>query len=335
MTLKELAQALGLAFEGDPDCVIDHIASLEDAGSGALSFLSDKKYLAHLSTTGSSAVILREESLADCPVAALIADNPYLAYAKAAALLHPEPRPPAGIHPSAVVHASAQVDASASIGPQSVVEAGACIEAGVMVGPGCVIGENCRVGENTRLVARVTLCRDTQVGKRCTLHPGAVIGSDGFGLANEGGAWVKIPQIGRVVLGDDVDVGANTAIDRGSIGDTVIEQGVKLDNLVHVAHNVHIGAHSALAGCIGIAGSTRIGRHCMMGGGVAIAGHLEIGDGVIFTGMSMVTKSIKEPGVYSSGMAVVPAAKWRRNHARLVNLDDLARRLIALEKKST
>jgi len=189
------------------------------------------------------------------------------------------------------------------------------------------------IGEGGRLVANVTLCHGSQIGKRVLIHPGVVVGADGFGFANDQGRWVKIPQLGRVVIGDDVDIGANTTIDRGAIEDTVIEDGVKLDNLVQVAHNVHIGAHSAIAGCAGIAGSAHIGKHCALGGGVGVVGHLQIADNVVVTGMSMVSHTITEAGVYSSGTPLQENAKWHRNYVRLKQLDDMARRLKRLEKQ--
>ncbi|MDQ2695806.1 MAG: UDP-3-O-(3-hydroxymyristoyl)glucosamine N-acyltransferase, partial [Pseudomonadota bacterium] len=204
---------------------------------------------------------------------------------------------------------------------------------GVFVGPVCVVGEGAVLGEATRLMANVTVCHGVRLGRRVLVHPGAVIGSDGFGLANDAGRWIKIPQLGGVVIGDDVEIGANTTIDRGALDDTVIEEGVKLDNQIQVAHNVHIGAHTAVAGCVGIAGSARIGRHCTQAGGVGVAGHLEIADHVHVTGMSMVTESITAPGVYSSGLGVEPGRVWKKIRVHLRHLDDLARRVAALEKK--
>ncbi len=334
MRLGDLAQAVGVELRGDPNCLIDRIAPLPDAGEGAISFLNDRKYEAYLAQTKASAVILTPDQASDCPVPALLSNNPYLSYAKVGALLYPPPPVVPGIHPSAVVDPSAEIDAGASIAAQCVIEAHVRIAPGVSIGPGCIVGAGSEIGEGTRLVARVTVCRDSVIGRRCLIHPGAVIGSDGFGLANDQGRWVKIPQIGRAVLGDDVEIGANTTVDRGAIGDTRIDDGAKLDNLIQIGHNVHIGEHSALAGCVGIAGSAHVGKRCMIAGGVGIAGHLEIADNVTVTGMSLVTKSLKEPGVYSSGVAVQPAAKWRKNYARFANLDELARRLKALEKKS-
>ena len=258
--------------------------------------------------------------------------NPYLTYARAAALLYPRPRPPAGIHPSAVVHSKAEVNPSAVIGPNAVLDEGVRIAAGVVVGPGCVIGARSTIGEDSELVANVTLGTDTVVGKRNIFHPGAVIGADGFGMANDQGHWVKIPQIGRVVTGDDVEIGANTTVDRGALQDTVLADGVKIDNLVQVAHNVHIGEHSAIAGCVGIAGSAHIGAYCTLAGGVGVVGHLTIGDHIHVTGMSMVSKSLSEPGVYSAGVPLQSNRDWHRNFVRFKQLDDMAKRLKKLEK---
>jgi UDP-3-O-[3-hydroxymyristoyl] glucosamine N-acyltransferase len=223
------------------------------------------------------------------------------------------------------VDASARVAASAEVGPCAVIAAGAVVGERASVGAGGYVGEGARVGEDTRLYPRVTIYHGCVVGARCILHSGAVVGADGFGMAPDEGRWVKIPQVGRAVLGDDVEVGANTTIDRGALGDTVIEEGVKLDNQVQVAHNCRIGAHTVIAGCAGIAGSATIGRHCLIGGGAGIVGHVDIGDGVTVSGMTLVTKSIAEPGVYTSGGPFMPHAEWLRNAAHLRHLDRIAR----------
>jgi UDP-3-O-[3-hydroxymyristoyl] glucosamine N-acyltransferase len=266
-----------------------------------------------------------------CPVAALISSNPYLAYARVAVLLSPREATVGGCHPSAVVAESAQVDSSAWIGPGVVVEEEVEVAPRVFIGPGCVIGRGSRIGEDSRLVARVTLCRDTLVGKRTLIHPGAVLGSDGFGLAKDGEVWVKVPQLGRVRIGDDVEVGANTTIDRGALEDTVIHDGVKLDNQIQIAHNVEIGQHTAIAACAGISGSTRVGRNCTLGGGVGLAGHLEFADNVHFTGQSLVTRSFLTPGVYSGNLPATSNREWKRNIARFRHLDEMWRRLKDLE----
>ncbi len=333
-TLGEVAAVANLRLQGcEAATVVTGVAPLHQAGPGYISFLTHPRYRQYLAATRAAAVILSAEDAAGCPAPALVADNPQVAYARAATLFEPAPPAETGVHPTAWVNPSARIAADAWIGPQCTVEAGAVIEAGVFVGPNCVIGAGATLGENTRLVAQVTVCHRVRLGRRVLVHPGAVIGSDGFGLAlDRGGRWLKIPQLGSVLVGDDVEIGANTTIDRGALEDTVIEEGVKLDNQIQVAHNVRIGAHSALAGCVGIAGSVRVGRHCMVGGGVGIAGHLEIADRVQVTGMSMVTKSIVESGIYSSGLAVESNRTWNKISARLRQSDGLFRRVTALEK---
>ncbi len=332
-TLAELARHIGAELQGDPSCLIHAVAALPQAGPGEVSFLTHPRYRKHLASTRASAVILDAAHRAECPVSALVVENPLLAYARAAALLYPEPLPAPGIHPGAVVSGECRVHASASVGAQCVLEQGVEIGPNVVIGPGCVIGRDSIIGAGSRLLARVTLCHGTRIGKRALIHPGAVIGSDGFGLAPERGAWVKIPQLGRVCIGDDVEIGANTAIDRGALEDTVIEDGVKLDNQIHIAHNVRIGAHTAIAACVGIAGGARIGKRCQIGGCAGIAGHIEITDDVIITGMAMVTKSITKRGVYSSGIPAQENALWHKQVVRLRQLEDITLRLKKLENR--
>lgn len=332
LTLREIAERVGCEIHGDENCVITGIAALQNAAPGKISFLANPRYRKYLRTTKASAVILARSELAGCPVAALVADNPYATYARVATLLHPPAPGKQGIHPTAWVADSSTIHESAWVGPHCVVEAGVVLGPGVQVGPGCVIGEGVTIGEDSRLVANVTVCSGTRIGRRTLIHPGAVIGSDGFGLANDHGVWVKIPQIGGVRIGDDVEIGANTTIDRGALEDTVIEDGVKLDNLIQIGHNVQIGAHSAVAGCAGISGSAKIGQRCMIAGAVGIAGHLEIADDVHVTAMSRVSKSLTEPGVYSSGTPIQPNNLWHRNSVRFKQLDDMAQRLKALER---
>jgi UDP-3-O-[3-hydroxymyristoyl] glucosamine N-acyltransferase len=327
VSLGELASHLGAMLEGDPGILIDGVAPLDRAGPGQLSFLSQARFCSRLPGTRAGAVILAPEHLPECPVPALVTDNPYLAYARACALIFPEDPVTPGIHPSAVVDVSAVVHESASVGPQCVVEAGCEIGESVVLGAGCVVGPDCRIGPDSRLAARVTLGRGTRLGRRVRIHSGAVLGADGFGFAPGGGRWEKVPQLGAVVVGDDVEIGANTTVDRGTLGDTVIEEGAKLDNLIQVAHNVHIGAHTVIAGCVGIAGSARIGRHCAIGGGAGIIGHIEIVDGVTVTAMSFVNHSILEAGVYGSGVPHAPIREWHRSLTRLRQLDGLVRRL--------
>jgi UDP-3-O-[3-hydroxymyristoyl] glucosamine N-acyltransferase len=334
LTLQQLATATKARLQGDDERLISGVATLEQAGPQHISFLANVRYRAQLATTRAGVVIVGASDAALCPTAVLIASNPLLAYAKVAALFQPQPGQNAlsGVHASAWVSPDAYIAETAWIGPQCSIEAGVRIAEGVRIGPGCVIERGAVIGRDSHLLAKVTVCRDVVLGQRVLAQPGAVIGSDGFGNANDQGRWVKIHQLGSVRVGDDVEIGANTTIDRGAIDDTVIEDGVKLDNQIQIAHNVHIGAHTAIAGCVGIAGSVKIGRYCMLGGGVGVAGHLEIADRVIVTGMSLVTQSITQAGVYSSGLAVEPNRVWNKISARLRRLDELTRRFIAVEK---
>lgn len=331
-TLGQLAEYVGGEVRGDASCPISGVATLLSAKSGDISFLSNPRYTRHLAATAASAVILAEEYAPACPVHALITRDPYLAYARVAGLLVPARPQPAGRHARAVVHAGSVVHETAWIDANAVIEEGAELAADVVIGPGCIVARGSRIGEGSRLVANVYVGERTRIGRRAVIHPGVVIGSDGFGFANADGRWLKVPQLGAVRIGDDVEIGANTTIDRGTLDDTVIEDGVKLDNQIQVAHNVVIGAHTAIAGCTGIAGSARIGARCTIGGGVGIVGHTEIADDVHITGMSFVAHSIKEPGLYSSGTPLEPNRDWRRNYARFHQLDDMARRLRRLEQ---
>jgi UDP-3-O-[3-hydroxymyristoyl] glucosamine N-acyltransferase len=320
-SLGELAVRFGLTLRGDPSLNVRSVATLSRANSGALSFLANSRYRRQLESTRATAVILSAEDEAHCPVAALIDANPYLAYARIATLMHPEMVAEPGIHASAVVARGAQIASSASIGPLAVIEEGAQIGERVLVGPCCIVQKGASVGADSTLRSRVNLYPGVTLGQRCILHAGAVVGADGFGFAPNEGTWVKVPQVGSVRIGDDVEIGANTTIDRGAIDDTVVENGVKLDNQIQVGHNVIIGAHTAIAACTGISGSTVIGRRCMIGGMVGFAGHLTIADDVVVTGCSLVSASIKKPGSYSSGMPTVETRLWRRMVAHLRRLD--------------
>jgi UDP-3-O-[3-hydroxymyristoyl] glucosamine N-acyltransferase len=311
----------GLGLQGEPGLVISRVATLSHAEAGALSFLANSRYRRQMESTRATAVLVGPENAADCPVAALIDPNPYLAYARIADLLHPRAPPALGIHPSAVASGSARIAASASVGPLAVIEDDVEIGERVFVGPGCIVQRGASIGADSHLTARVNVCARVRIGRRCIVHAGAVIGADGFGFAPDAGAWVKVPQVGTVQIGDDVEIGANTTIDRGAIDDTVLEHGVKLDNQIQVGHNVSIGAHTAIAGCVGISGSTTIGKRCMIGGGVGIAGHLTIADDVVITGCSLVSASIRQAGSYSSGMPAVETRLWRRMVAHLRRLD--------------
>ncbi len=333
LTLGELADRIGGELQGDPGCVITGVATLQHAGPGSISFLANTSYRKYLPQTAASAVITRPEFAAECPTATIVSTNPYVAYARAAALIVPPAPLRQGRDPSASIGKDCCIDASAWIGPNCIIGDNVHIGAGTQLAGGCFIGRDSRVGNGGYLHANVVICDGVRIGERVIIHPGAVIGSDGFGLANENGQWLKVPQLGGVRIGNDVEIGANTSIDRGALDDTVLEDGVKLDNQIQVAHNVHIGAHTAIAGCVGISGSARIGRHCMIGGGAGIVGHLEIGDHVTVTGMTMVTRSITGPGVYSSGVPAQENSEWNRNYARFRKLDQLARRLQALERR--
>ncbi len=331
-TLAELAVRFGCVLQGDPAVRVLRVATLQNAGPDTLAFLANAKYSRHLATTRAGAVVLDPRLADSCPVPALLSSNPYATYARIAAELHPPPAIAAGRHPQSVVDPAAQVDPTASIGPNAVVEADVRIGPRAVIGPGCVVMRGASVGADTRLAANVSLCAAVTVGQRCLLHPGVVVGADGFGLAPEAGKWVKVPQTGSVRIGDDVEIGANTTIDRGAIEDTVLEEGVKLDNQIQVGHNVRIGAHTAIAGCTGISGSTIIGKRCLIAGQVGIAGHLSICDDVVVTGKSLVSASIDKPGMYSGGLTADDAATFRRNAARFRQLDALARRLQRLER---
>ena len=331
--LGELAERIGAELLGDPDIIIDRLAALDAAGPNAVTFLSNRRYRPYLEGTRAGAVILAPELVDACPVPALVLDDPYLGYARAATLLSRTVEATPCIAASAVIDPAAAVAPDASVGHHCVIEAGASVGAGTSLGPGSFLGRDSSIGPQGRIAARVVVCRGVHIGARAIIHPGVVVGADGFGIANDDGVWVKIPQFGGVRIGDDVEIGANTTIDRGALEDTVIENGVKLDNLIQIGHNVYIGAHTAIAACVAVGGSARIGRRCAIQGAVSIAGHLEIADDVHLTATSAVPNTIREAGVYSSGMPIQENRVWRRNIARLRQLDDMARRLRAVERK--
>jgi UDP-3-O-[3-hydroxymyristoyl] glucosamine N-acyltransferase len=332
MTLGELAVRFGCELRGDAAVVVERVGTLAGAGAGDLAFLANPQYRSQLKATRASAVVVDAAAAAECPAAALIHSNPYATYARIATLLHPETPATPGKAAGAQVDASARVAASASIGANTIIGPRSVIGERVRIGAGCVIGADVKVGDDCKLHPRVTLEPGTELGERVSLQSGVVIGSDGFGYAREGQGWTKVPQLGRVRIGADVEIGANTTIDRGAIDDTVIGAGVKLDNQIQVAHNVHIGEHTVIAACTGISGSTRIGARCMIAGMVGIVGHLDICDDVVVTGLSMVSHSISTPGVYSGGIPATPAALWRRVVGRLKRLDALAGRVTRLER---
>lgn len=332
-TLAELAKHVSGEVKGDGACEIESVASLQKATASQVSFLTSPSYRKLLASSEAGAVIMTAEDAEKSTINAIITDNPYAAYAKVAALLSPAETYPAGIDPSAIIANDATISKSASIAAGVIIEAGVTIEDHVRIGPGCVIQRQSNIGEGSELVANVTIVHGCSIGKRVILHPGVVIGADGFGQAMDNGKWIKVPQLGRVVIGDDVEIGANTTVDRGAIDDTIIEDNVKLDNQIQVAHNVKIGAHTAIASSTAIAGSATIGKHCKIAGMVGIVGHIEIADNVMITGKSLVSHSIRKAGVYSSCTPLEPNSQWRKNTVRFKHLDEMAKRLNKLEKQ--
>lgn len=333
VTLQALSKTLSLTFQGDGDCVVESLASLSTAGPGQLSFYDGDISEAALSASKASVVILREDDVALCSTNVLISDHPRLAYAKIAEDFAYENAIDTGVHASAVIGVDCKIDATAKVGPNAVIGKEVTLGKNVVIGPGCVVGDRVSIGADSYFHANVTVNHSVIIGERVTIFNGAVIGSDGFGYTKEGEAWYKVPQLGTVIIGDDVEVGANTVIDRGAVEDTVIGQGVILDNLIQIAHNVKLGDYTAIAGCVGIAGSTTIGKHCSIGGGTGIAGHINIADQVMLTGMSMVTNSIKKPGVYSSGTGLQANRDWHKSVIRFQQMDKVAKRVRALEKR--
>ncbi|ACT12001.1 UDP-3-O-(3-hydroxymyristoyl)glucosamine N-acyltransferase [Pectobacterium aroidearum] len=331
--LDALAQQLDAQLHGDGDIVITGVASMHSAKTGQITFLSDSRYREQLAGTQASAVVLTEADLPYCQVAALVVKNPYLTYARMAQLLDTTPQPATDIAPSAVIAPDATLGQQVSVGANAVIESGAQLGDGVVIGPGCFIGKDARIGAGTRLWANVTIYHRVELGEHCLIQSGTVIGSDGFGYANDRGNWVKIPQLGTVRIGDRVEIGASTTIDRGALDDTVIGNGVIIDNQCQIAHNVVIGDNTAVAGGVIMAGSLKIGRYCMIGGASVINGHMEICDKVTVTGMGMVMRPITEPGVYSSGIPLQPNKVWRKTAALVMNIDEISKRLKAVERK--
>ena len=337
VTLGQLVAELGGTLIGDPGTVIQQIGTLDSDASHAIAFLSNPKYRAQLTTSKAACVIVspavQDEAVARGAV--IVTDDPYLYFARLTQWWAQQvrPRPAAGIHPSAVVDPTAVIGPDVTIGPLAVIEAGAIVEAGAQVGAQCFVGARARVGEHTRLAPQVTLGFDCVVGARCILHSGVVIGADGFGFAPKQGRWEKIEQLGAVRIGDDVELGANTCVDRGALDDTVIENGVKLDNLVQIAHNVHIGEHAAMAGCVGVAGSARIGKHCTVGGAGMILGHLTLADNVHVSSGTLISRSVLKPGLYSGAFPFDENASWEKNAATLRQLHALRDRIRTLEKQ--
>lgn len=333
-TLQQLAEILGLEFSGDPDLPLSSVASLQSAGAGDICFVTHRKYLPQLLKSQCSAVIVPPNLLdyiENRPC--LLAPDPHYCFVQVIALLRPTVRQNSGIHPSARIADSAIIEEDVTIGAGTVVGERARIGKGSEIGSSCVIDDDVSLGSNCVLHHRVILEKSVSIGDRCELQSGAVIGSDGFGLVLHEGEWAKIPQLGSVVIGDDVEIGANTTVDRGALDDTIIESGCKLDNQIQVAHNVFIGSGTAIAACVGIAGSAHIGRNCRISGAAVVLGHLSVADDVTITAMSLVTKDIKKAGVYSSGTPLLENALWHRNNVRYKSLDKLARHLKLLEEQ--
>ncbi len=334
VSLGLLAVRYGCQLRGDPDRIVERVATLARADDRSVTFLANSSYRSQLAGTRAAAVILAPADAAGCEVPVLVTPDPYVVYARVAADLHPAVPVQPGVHPSAVLGPGTTVPSSCEVGPGVVLGAGVVLGERVVLGPRTVLGDRVVIGSDTRLMPGVTVCADVRIGLRCVLHPGVVLGSDGFGFAREReGSYVKVPQLGSVELGNDVEIGANTTVDRGSIDNTVIGDGVKLDNQIQVGHNVRIGEHTVIAAQVGISGSTTIGARCTIGGQAGFAGHIVVADDVVIGGGTSVTGSIREAGVYGGGGT--PAdhmPRWRRNMARFGQLDDLARRLRALEK---
>jgi UDP-3-O-[3-hydroxymyristoyl] glucosamine N-acyltransferase len=336
VSLQELALHIGaqlhLAGTDNDDTVISGLATLASAAIGQISFLSNSRYRTQLEVTAAQAVILQPADLMHCPCSALVMDNPYIGFALAAQLLDTTPDPAQDISPHAVIADDVKLGENVSIGAFAVLETGVKLEDNVKIGPGCFIGKNAYIGANTKLWANVSIYHGVKIGQNCLIQSATVIGSDGFGYANDKGSWIKIPQLGSVIIGDRVEIGASTTIDRGALDDTQIADGVIIDNQCQIAHNVVIGENTAMAACSVVAGSTSIGRNCSIAGLVGINGHINICDNVHFTGMSMITKNIDQPGVYSSGMPAIANREWRKNAAVLRNLNTLNQRVKTLEK---
>jgi len=331
LTIAAIINTLGGEVSGDASTPIDRVGSLGYAQVGAIGFFMDTKYLNALTQTQASAVILKPEHTHLTALPKIITDNPYAYFAKVSSLLNPQPQRVAGIHQSVVIGEHTQIDPSVSIEANVVIADHVTLGADVFVGAGCVIEHHVVIEAGTVLEPNVTIKHGTKIGKHCHLYAGCVIGNDGFGYAEENGRWVKIPQVGRVVIEDHVDVGANTTVDRGAIDDTVIEEGVKLDNLIQIAHNCRIGAHTVIAGCVGIAGSAIIGKHCKIGGAAMILGHLTITDGVTISPGSMIMRSIRQVGTYTALMPFQEHEAWLKTAANIRHLNQLTDKIKALE----
>ena len=332
VSLGELATRFGCELVGDPDTIVSKVASLSNADADCLSFLANSSYKDGLPNTQAAAVILRPADAGACSVGAILSDDPYATYARMAAVVCPPPQYAAGIHPTAVVDAGAVVAETAHVAANAVIGSGCRIGRNCYVGPGSFIGEDVTLGDDCRLIANVTVIARAAVGARCIFHPGVVIGSEGFGNAMTAEGWIKVPQLGGVRIGDDVEIGANSTIDCGAIGDTVIGDGVRIDNLCMIAHNVRVGAHTAMAAMTGIAGSTTIGKRCLFAGQSGTVGHIKICDDVIVGAKSYLSKDVTEPGTYTASFPAEPAKGWARQLARFRRLGTLYDRVKKLEK---
>ena len=331
--LEQLAEQLDATLYGDGELIITGVASMTSAKQGQITFLSDKKFQNNLSSCDASAVVMTEDSLKYWSGAALIVKDPYLCYAKLAQILDTTPLPARDIADSAVIDSTAQLGNNVAIGANAVIESGVVLGDNCIIGAGCFIGKDTIIGAGTRLWSNISIYHNCVVGENCLIQSGTVIGADGFGYANDKGKWIKIPQLGRVVIGNNVEIGASTTIDRGALDDTVIGNGVIIDNQCQIAHNDIIGDHTAVAGGVIMAGSLTIGRHCLIGGASVINGHMEICDQVTVTGMGMVMRPITEPGVYSSGIPLQQNKVWRKTASLVLHIDEMNKRLKALEKK--
>lgn len=333
--LADLAQQLNAVLHGDGDIVITGVASMHSAKSQQITFLSNSRYREQLAACNASAVVLTEADLPFCTSAALVVRNPYLTYALMAQIMDTTPAPAKDIAPSAVIDATAQLGNNVSVGANAVIEEGVVLGDNVIIGAGCFVGKFTKIGSGTRLWANVSVYHQIEIGEKCLIQSGTVIGADGFGYANDRGNWIKIPQLGTVRIGDRVEIGACTTIDRGALDDTIIGDGVIIDNQCQIAHNVMIGDNTAVAGGVIMAGSLKIGRYCQIGGASVINGHMEICDKAVVTGMGMVMRPITEPGIYSSGIPLQPNKAWRKTAALVMNIDEINKRLKAVEKKVT
>ncbi|UVK77473.1 MAG: UDP-3-O-(3-hydroxymyristoyl)glucosamine N-acyltransferase [Sodalis sp. Fse] len=331
--LADLAQQLDAQLHGDGDTIITGIASIGSARAGYITFLADSHFRDKLSSCQASAVVLTEDNLPFCTRSALVVKNPYLTYARMAQLMDTTPKSAQNIGASAVIATDAILGQRVAIGANAVIESGVVLADDVMVGPGSFIGKNTKIGAGTHLWANVTVYHEIEIGENCIIQSGAVIGADGFGYANDRGNWIKIPQLGRVIIGDRVEIGACTTIDRGALDDTRIGNGVIIDNQCQIAHNVIIGDNTAVAGGVIMAGSLTIGRYCMIGGASVINGHMEICDKVTVTGMGMVMQPITKPGVYSSGIPLQPNKIWRKTAVLVMNIREMSKRMKAIERK--